>query len=84
MLLRVVLQDALSEVVKVYLPMKLKVFVDDIPAFLEGRNKGLPDIAEKVVRAMRMDVEDTCSFLEEKFEECNKREGVCFANSVET
>ena len=48
--LRVVLQDALSEVMKVYPPMKLQVFVDDITACLEGRNKELPKIAEKVVK----------------------------------
>ena len=37
--------------------MKLKVFVDDVTAFLEGRNKELPGIAEKVLRAMRLEVE---------------------------
>ena len=41
LLLRIVLQDAVNEVVKVYPPMLLKVFVDDIQAFLEGRNKEL-------------------------------------------
>ena len=35
-----------SEMMKVYPPVKLKVFLDDITAFVEGRNKGL---AEKVV-----------------------------------
>ena len=39
LLRRTVLQDAFSEVLKIYPPMKLKVFVDDITACLEGRNK---------------------------------------------
>ena len=58
LLLRIVLQDALGEVMKVCPPMKLKVFVDDIKAFLEGRDKELPGIGEKVLRAMRMEVEE--------------------------
>ena len=36
LLLRMVLQDALSEVMEVYPSLKLKVFVDDITAFMEG------------------------------------------------
>ena len=36
MLLRIVFQDALSEVMKVSPPLKLKVFVDEITAFMEG------------------------------------------------
>ena len=47
------LQDALSELVKVHPPTKLKVLV-----FLEGRNKELSDIAEKVQRAWRTEVEE--------------------------
>ena len=39
MLLRIVLQDALSEVTEVYPPLKLRVFVDDIAASGNGRNK---------------------------------------------
>ena len=38
---------------KGYPPMKLKVFVDDVIAFMEGRNQELEIIAEKVLRAMR-------------------------------
>ena len=41
-------QDALSEVMKVYPLVKLKAFVYDITAFLEGRNKELRSNAEKV------------------------------------
>ena len=35
----------------------MKVFADDITAFLDGRNKELPSIAE-VLRAMRLEVEE--------------------------
>ena len=45
LLLRIVLQDALGEVKKVY-PL-LRDFVDDITAFTEGPNTELPGIAEK-------------------------------------
>ena len=38
-LLRIVLQDALSEVTKIYPPLKLIVFVDDITALLKGKIK---------------------------------------------
>ena len=36
--------------------MKLKVFVDDITACFEGRDKELPEIAEKV-KTLRLEVE---------------------------
>ena len=49
LLLRMVLQDALSEVMKMYPPMKLKVFLDDIVAFVERRNKELAVIAEQAL-----------------------------------
>ena len=48
LLLRIVLQDALSEVTKIYPPLKLLVFVDDITAFMNGINKELVEMAEKV------------------------------------
>ena len=38
-LLRIVLQDALSEVTKIYPPQKLRFFVDDITALLLGKTK---------------------------------------------
>ena len=41
---------------KVYPPLKLMVFVDDITAITEGRSEELPGIAEKIVRAMIMEV----------------------------
>ena len=58
MLLRIVVQDALSEVAKVYQPTTLKMFVDDITATMEGRNKELPCIADKILEVIRMEVEE--------------------------
>ena len=45
--LRIALQDALSEVTKNYPSLKLRVFVDDITAFMNGRNKELVEMAQK-------------------------------------
>ena len=39
LLLRIVVQDALNEVTKIYHRLKLRVFVDDITALVKGRNK---------------------------------------------
>ena len=39
LLLRIVLQDALSEVTKIYPQLKSRVSMDDIPAFSIGKNK---------------------------------------------
>ena len=39
LLQRLVLQDALSEATKIYPPLKLRVFVDDITALLMGKKK---------------------------------------------
>ena len=59
LLLRIVLQDALSEVMKVYPPMKLKVFfVDEMTPFMQGRNTELPGIAEKVLKSIRKEAEE--------------------------
>ena len=43
---------------KVYPLLKLRVSVDDITSFMEGRIKELPGIAEKVLKAMRLEVEE--------------------------
>ena len=48
LLLRIVLQDALSEAVNICLPLKLRVFVDDITALVMGRNKEVAEMAKKV------------------------------------
>ena len=55
---RIVLQDAVSEAMKVCPPLRLRVFVDDITAFIEGRNKELAGRAEKVQKSIRRDVEE--------------------------
>ena len=38
---------------KVYPPLKLKVFVADITAFMEQRNKELPGTAENLLKSIR-------------------------------
>ena len=50
MLLRVVLQDALSEVANIYLLLKLRVFVNDITALLMVKNKFVTEMAKKVMK----------------------------------
>ena len=52
------LQDALSDVTKIYPSPKLRVFVDDITAFMSGRNKGSVEMAEKVLKSIRREVEE--------------------------
>ena len=49
LLFRIVLQDALSEVTKIYPLLRLMVFVDDITALLKGKNEELVELAEKVL-----------------------------------
>ena len=58
LLLRIVLQDALSEVTKIFPPLKLRVFVDDITAFLKRRNKELVEMAKKVLKNSKKEVEE--------------------------
>ena len=47
LLLRIVLQDALGEVKKIFPSLKLRVFVDDITALVKGRNKDVAEMAKK-------------------------------------
>ena len=47
LLLRIVLQDALSEVTKIDLSLRLRVFEDDITALLKGRNKEVAEMAKQ-------------------------------------
>ena len=54
LLLRIVLQDTFSEVTKIYLPLKLGVFVDDI---LWRRNRDVAEMAKKVMKKMKEEVE---------------------------
>ena len=54
LLLRVVLQDAPSEVTRIYPPLKLRVFVDDITALLIGK-------AKKVMKKLEEEVQKKAS-----------------------
>ena len=56
----IVLQDALSEGVKIYPPLKLRVFVDGITALLKGRNKEVAEKAKKVMKKLKEEVEKKC------------------------
>ena len=49
LLLRIVLQDALNEVSKIFPPLKLSVFVDDITALLIEKRKKVAGMANKVM-----------------------------------
>ena len=57
LLLRIVLQDALNEVTKIYPPLKLRVSVDDITALLVVKNKVVAGMAKKVMKKLREEVE---------------------------
>ena len=57
LLLRIVLQDALSEATKIYPSLKLRVFVDDITALVKGRNKEAAEMAKKVMKKLKEEVE---------------------------
>ena len=93
-----VLQGALSEVTKIYPPLKLRVFVYDSTAPLMGNNKEVAVIAKKVMKKLKEEVEKkglklsvpekskmivSCGFLEDELRQCSK-EGVTMADSVET
>ena len=56
LLLRIVLQDALSEVTKIYLTLKLRVFVADITAVAKGKNREVAEMAKKVVKKLKEEV----------------------------
>ena len=53
LLLRIVLQDALSEVTNIYPPLKLRVFVDDLTALLMGKNREVAEMAKKVMKKLK-------------------------------
>ena len=57
LLLRIVLRDALSEVAKNYPPLKLRVFVVDITALLMGENREVAEMAKKVMKKLKEEVE---------------------------
>ena len=76
----------------------------DITAFTNWRNKELVEMAEKVLKKLKMEVEErglklsiaegekegtnkaitSCRYLEERFQECSRKEGVALETSVET
>ena len=47
------LQDALSEVTKNYLPMKLRVFMDDITALLIRKNGEVAEMAKRLMKKLK-------------------------------
>ena len=59
LLLHIVLQDALSEVTKFDPPMKLRVFVDAITALLMVKNREVAEMARKVMKKLKEEVERT-------------------------
>ena len=48
--LRIVLQDALSEVTKIYPSLKLWVVVDDLTALLMEKKREVAEMAKKVMK----------------------------------
>ena len=85
LLLRIVLQDAMSEVTKVYPPPQLRVSVDDLTAFVNGRNKELMEMAKKGFEdAEEREREERLQLSITGFRECSKKERVVLATSVET
>ena len=57
MLLRIVLQDALSEVTKIYPSLKLRVFLDDITAWVKRRNIEVAEMTKKMKKKLKEEVE---------------------------
>ena len=53
LLLRIVLQDALSQVTTIYPPLKLMVFVDDITALVKEKNREVAEKAKKVMKKLK-------------------------------
>ena len=56
-MLRNVLQDALSDVMKNYHPLKLSVFVNDVTTPVKGRHKEVAEMAKKVMKKLKEEVE---------------------------
>ena len=56
LLLRTVLQDALSDVTKINPPLKLKVFVDDIAALLVVKNREVAEMAQMTMKKFKEEV----------------------------
>ena len=62
-------QDALSEVLKIYPPLKLIFFVDDTAALVKGKKKEVAEMAKKVMKRLRAERVFThgCCWLPPKF-----------------
>ena len=56
--LRIVLQDSLSEVTKICAILKLMVFVDDITALVKGKSKEVAEMTKKVMKKLKEEVPD--------------------------
>ena len=56
LLLRVVSQDAPSEVTKIYPPLKLRIFADDITALLMGKKSVVAEMAKQVMKKLKEEV----------------------------
>ena len=54
LLLRIVPQDALSEVTKIYPSLKLRVFIDDVTALVKSGGNG----KQKVMKELKEEVEE--------------------------
>ena len=51
------MQDALSEVTKIYRPLKLRAYVNDITPLLMGKNREVAEMAKKVMKKLKEEVE---------------------------
>ena len=90
----------MREGTQTYPSLKSRVFVDDITPFINGRNKVLVKLAEKVLKklnenCLKLSITEGgtegkrkaitfCKYLEEWFQESSKKEEVALATSVET
>ena len=54
----IVLRDALSDVSKIYPPLKLRVFVNDITALSMGKNREVAEMAKKVMKKLKEEVDE--------------------------
>ena len=90
LLLRIVLQDALSKVTKNFPPLRSRVLVGDVTAFMNGRNKDLvemaPESSEEVGESGRGEGPEAVDHCEVRARqsECSMKGGGIVATSVET
>ena len=57
LLFRIVLQDASSEATRIYPRLKLRVFVDDVTALLRWKTKVVAEMAKKMMKKLKDEVE---------------------------